>query len=245
MGTGDRVDLVDHRLGLGLGDCRMCGRRVARHSDARAAADRPRRWFQGNQQSAPFVVAVFAYALAGAAATQISGFHPAIGAVIAGLFFPAGLANKASQRALATVADVLIPAFFVSSALSVPLETLADLFRWSGLLCLGTLSIAAFGSKVAVGLAGKLAGCSAGRLPPPAQARHRAELPRHHRTRHCVGRSPSPLDRSLCVCDVGCACHRDHRGDGSALPRGQQPRARSYVTRGRWAYGACGVTRNG
>jgi Kef-type K+ transport system membrane component KefB len=110
------------------------------------------RWFQGNQQSAPFVVAIFAYALTGAAATQISGFHPAIGAVIAGLFFPAGLANEASHRALATVADVLIPAFFVSSALSVPLETLADLFRWSGLLCLVTLTIAAFGSKVAVGL---------------------------------------------------------------------------------------------
>jgi Kef-type K+ transport system membrane component KefB len=109
------------------------------------------RWFQGNQQSAPLVVAIFAYALIGAAATQISGFHPAIGAVIAGLFFPAGLANEASHRALATVADVLIPAFFVSSALSVPLETLADLFRWSGLLCLVTLTIAAFGSKVAVG----------------------------------------------------------------------------------------------
>jgi Kef-type K+ transport system membrane component KefB len=111
-----------------------------------------RRCFQENHQSAPFVVAMFAYALTGAAATQISGFHPAIGAVIAGLFFPAGLANEASQRALATVADVLIPAFFVSSALSVPLETLADLFRWSGLLCLVTLTIAAFGSKVAVGL---------------------------------------------------------------------------------------------
>jgi Kef-type K+ transport system membrane component KefB len=110
------------------------------------------RWFQGNQQNAPFVVAVFAYAITGAAATQICGFHPAIGAVIAGLFFPAGLANKASQRALATVADVLIPAFFVSSALSVPLETLADLFRWSGLLCLLTLTIAAFGSKITVGL---------------------------------------------------------------------------------------------
>jgi Kef-type K+ transport system membrane component KefB len=117
------------------------------------------RWFQGNQQSAPFVLAIFAYALTGAAATQISGFHPAIGAVIAGLFFPAGLANEASRRALATVADVLIPAFFVSSALSVPLETLADLFRWSGLLCLLTLTIAAFGSKVAVGLlAGRMQG---------------------------------------------------------------------------------------
>ncbi len=111
-----------------------------------------RRWFQDSQQGAPFVLAMFAYALTGAVATQICGFHPAIGAVIAGLCFPAGLANKASQHALSTVADVLIPAFFVSCALSVPLETLGDLFRWSGLACLVTLSIAAFVSKVAVGL---------------------------------------------------------------------------------------------
>jgi Kef-type K+ transport system membrane component KefB len=104
-----------------------------------------------HSQGAPFVVAVFAYALVGAAATQVFGLHPAIGAVIAGLFFPAGLANEASQRALAAVADMLIPAFFVSSALSVPLQTLADLCRWSGLLCLLTLTIAAFGSKIAVG----------------------------------------------------------------------------------------------
>jgi Kef-type K+ transport system membrane component KefB len=110
------------------------------------------RWFQGSQQGAPFVVAMLAYALVGGAGTQVLGVHPAIGAVIAGLFFPAGLANEASQRALATVADVLVPAFFVSSALSVPLQVLADLCRWSGLLCLLTLIIAAFGSKIAVGL---------------------------------------------------------------------------------------------
>jgi Kef-type K+ transport system membrane component KefB len=58
----------------------------------------------------------------------------------------------ASQRAIATVAEMLIPAFFVSSALSVPLQVLGDLFRWSGLLCLLILIIAAFGSKIAVGL---------------------------------------------------------------------------------------------
>jgi Kef-type K+ transport system membrane component KefB len=95
--------------------------------------------------------------LVGGVATQVLGVHPAIGAVIAGLFFPAGLANEASQRALAAVADILIPAFFVWSALSVPLQTLADLCSWSGLLCLLTLAIAAFGSKIAVGLlAGKM-----------------------------------------------------------------------------------------
>jgi Kef-type K+ transport system membrane component KefB len=110
------------------------------------------RWFKGSQQGAPLVVAMFAYALVGAAATQVFGLHPAIGAVIAGLFFPAGLTNEASHRALATVADMLIPAFFVSSALSVPLQTMSDLLRWSGLLCLLTLTIAAFGSKIAVGL---------------------------------------------------------------------------------------------
>ena len=111
-----------------------------------------RRLFEHSQQGAPFVVAIFAYVLVGAAATQVFGLHPALGAVIAGLFFPAGLANQASERALAAVADMLIPAFFVSSALSVPLQTLGDLFRGSGLLCLLTLTIAAFGSKLAVGL---------------------------------------------------------------------------------------------
>jgi Kef-type K+ transport system membrane component KefB len=116
-----------------------------------------RRVFQTSQQSAPFVVAMLAYALVGGAATQVLGIHPAIGAVIAGLFFPAGLANEASQKALATVADILIPAFFVSAALSVPLQTLADLCQMSGLLCLLTLTAAAFGSKIAVGiLAGKM-----------------------------------------------------------------------------------------
>src|ERR1700730_2697031 len=110
------------------------------------------RWAQHSQQGAQFVVAMFAYVLVGAAATQMFGLHPALGAVIAGLFFPAGLANATSQRALAAVADMLIPAFFVSSALSVPLGVLADLCRWSGLACLLTLIVAASGSKIAVGL---------------------------------------------------------------------------------------------
>ena len=111
------------------------------------------RLFRDSHQGAPFVVAVFAYVLAGAAATQVFGLHPALGAVLAGLFFPAGLANEASQRALGAVADILIPAFFVSSALSVPLQVLADLFRWGSLVCLLVLTMAAFGSKLAVGLA--------------------------------------------------------------------------------------------
>jgi Kef-type K+ transport system membrane component KefB len=110
------------------------------------------RLFRDSHQGAPFVVATFAYVLVGAAATQMFGLHPALGAVLAGLFFPAGLANEASQRAMAAVADMLIPAFFVSSALSVPLQVLADLFRWGSLVCLLVLTVAAFGSKLAVGL---------------------------------------------------------------------------------------------
>ena len=110
------------------------------------------RLFRDSHQGAPFVVAMFAYVLVGAAATQAFGLHAALGAVLAGLFFPAGLANEASQRALAAVADMLIPAFFVSSALSVPLQVLADLFRWGSLVCLLVLTVAAFGSKLAVGL---------------------------------------------------------------------------------------------
>ena len=117
------------------------------------------RLFRGSHQGAPFVVAMFAYVLVGAAATQVFGLHPALGAVLAGLFFPAGLANEASQRAIAAVADMLIPAFFVSSALSVPLQVLADLFRWGSLVCLLVLTVAAFGSKLAVGLvAGRMQG---------------------------------------------------------------------------------------
>jgi Kef-type K+ transport system membrane component KefB len=111
-----------------------------------------KRLFRDSHQGAPFVVAMFAYVLVGAAATQVFGLHPALGAVLAGLFFPAGLANEASQRAMAAVADMLIPAFFVSSALSVPLQVLADLFRWGSLVCLLVLTMAAFGSKLAVGL---------------------------------------------------------------------------------------------
>jgi Kef-type K+ transport system membrane component KefB len=110
------------------------------------------RLFRDSHQGAPFVVAMFAYVLVGAAATQVFGLHPALGAVLAGLFFPAGLANEASQRAMAAVADMLIPAFFVASALSVPLQVLADLFRWGSLVCLLVLTVAAFGSKLAVGL---------------------------------------------------------------------------------------------
>jgi Kef-type K+ transport system membrane component KefB len=110
------------------------------------------RLFRDSHQGAPFVLATFAYVLVGAAATQVFGLHPALGAVLAGLFFPAGLANEASQRALSAVADMLIPAFFVSSALSVPLQVLADLFRWGSLVCLLVLTMAAFGSKLAVGL---------------------------------------------------------------------------------------------
>jgi Kef-type K+ transport system membrane component KefB len=110
------------------------------------------RLFRDSHQGAPFVVAMFAYVLVGAAATQVFGLHPALGAVLAGLFFPAGLANEASQRAIAAVADMLIPAFFVASALSVPLQVLADLFRWGSLVCLLVLTVAAFGSKLAVGL---------------------------------------------------------------------------------------------
>jgi Kef-type K+ transport system membrane component KefB len=115
------------------------------------------RLYRNSHQGAPFVVAMFAYVLVGAAATQVFGLHAALGAVLAGLFFPTGLANEASQRAVGAVADMLIPAFFVSSALSVPLQVLADLFRWGSLVCLLVLTIAAFGSKLVVGLvAGKM-----------------------------------------------------------------------------------------
>jgi len=92
--------------------------------------------------------------------------------VIAGLFFPAGLANEASQRALATVADVLIPAFFVSSACLCRWKLFADLFRWSGLLCLVTSPSPPSAQRSRSD--SWPAGCSAGRLPPQLNL-HRAD----------------------------------------------------------------------
>jgi len=111
-----------------------------------------RRVFNDSMQGAPFVVMVFAYVLVGSSATQVFGLHSALGAVIAGLFFPAGVASEASHKALAAVSDMLIPAFFVSSALTVPLSVLGQIARWTGLECLLALTAAAFGSKLAVGL---------------------------------------------------------------------------------------------
>src|SRR3984957_18802737 len=52
------------------------------------------RWLQGSQHTASFVVVILAYVLIGGAGTQVLGVHPAIGAVIAGLFFPAGAASE-------------------------------------------------------------------------------------------------------------------------------------------------------
>ncbi len=115
-----------------------------------------RRFFLNAEHSASLVVVMFGYALLGSAGTQMLGLHPAVGAVIAGLSFPPGVANHVSQQAVSTIADVLIPAFFVSSVLSVPLH-LSDLLSRKSLVCLAVLTVAAFGSKLAVGLlAGKM-----------------------------------------------------------------------------------------
>lgn len=101
----------------------------------------------------PLVVMMVVAALTGAAATQLLGFHPAIGAVLAGFCFPAALADVSSQQTFATVVDVLLPAFFVSAAMSVPLQALADQASWGGLVSLLVLTVAAFGSKLASGFA--------------------------------------------------------------------------------------------
>lgn len=113
------------------------------------------------QQNTARAITMFAYALTGAAGTQLLGLHPALGAVIAGYFFPAALTSPDAKHVLATVIDMLIPAFFVVTALSIPLQTLRDQFGWRGLLCLLTLSFAAFVSKILAGYAcGRMAGFS-------------------------------------------------------------------------------------
>lgn len=101
----------------------------------------------------PLVVMMVVAALAGAAATQLLGFHPAIGAVIAGFCFPAALADVSSEQAFATAIDVLLPAFFVNAAMSVPLQALTDEASWAGLGAIAALTVAAFGSKLASGFA--------------------------------------------------------------------------------------------
>lgn len=91
-------------------------------------------------------------ALGGAAATQLLGFHPAIGAVIAGFTFPAALADASSGRGFNSIVNVLWPAFFVSIAMSVPLQALRELASWDGLACVAVLASVAVASKLAAGV---------------------------------------------------------------------------------------------
>lgn len=97
-------------------------------------------------------ITVVVSALTGAAGTQLLGFHPAIGAVIAGYFFPVDIAAALSRRTLAALFDVLLPAFFVSIAMSVPLQALRELASWPGLCCVIVLAVVALTSKLAAGL---------------------------------------------------------------------------------------------
>lgn len=105
------------------------------------------------EQNSPRAITMFACALTGAASTQILGLHPAVGAIIAGYCFPTTLTNDRAKHALETVIDLLIPAFFVAAALSIPLQTLRNQLGWQGLLCVLSLTIAAFASKLLAGYA--------------------------------------------------------------------------------------------
>jgi len=100
------------------------------------------------QQGSALAVMMAVSALVGASATQLLGFHPAIGAVIAGFSVPAALGEASSGRGFNSVVNVLWPAFFVSIAMSVPLQALHDLVSWGGLACVGVLWAVAFGSKL-------------------------------------------------------------------------------------------------
>lgn len=113
------------------------------------------------EQNSTRAITMFTCALTGAASTQILGLHPAVGAIIAGYFFPAALTNAGANHVLQTVIDLLIPAFFVASALSIPIQTLPDQLGRHGLLCLVSLTVAAFASKLLAGYAcGRIRGYS-------------------------------------------------------------------------------------
>jgi Kef-type K+ transport system membrane component KefB len=103
------------------------------------------------QQGSSLAVMMAVSALVGASATQLLGFHPAIGAVIAGFSFPAALGEASSGRGFNSVVNVLWPAFFVSIAMSVPVQAMHDLVSWRGLVCVGVLWIVAFVSKLGTG----------------------------------------------------------------------------------------------
>jgi Kef-type K+ transport system membrane component KefB len=103
------------------------------------------------QQGSSLAVMMAVSALVGASATQLLGFHPAIGAVIAGFSFPAALGEASSGRGFNSVVNVLWPAFFVSIAMSVPIQALHDLVSWRGLACVGVLWAVAFASKLGAG----------------------------------------------------------------------------------------------
>lgn len=103
------------------------------------------------QQGSSLAVMMAVSTLVGASATQLLGFHPAIGAVIAGFSFPAALGEATSGRGFNSVVNVLWPAFFVSIAMSVPLQALHDLVSWRGLACVGVLWAVAFASKLGAG----------------------------------------------------------------------------------------------
>lgn len=107
----------------------------------------------GLQHGSGLAVSMAASALVGASATQLLGFHPAIGAVIAGFSFPAALGEATAGRGFTAVVNVLWPAFFVSIAMSVPVQALRDVVSWSGLVCVGVLWLAAFASKLSAGFA--------------------------------------------------------------------------------------------
>lgn len=109
------------------------------------------RRFDPLNRGGPRVVMMVLATLAGAAATQFLGFDPAIGVIIAGFFFPDGSAEQGTQQTLAPVVEILLPAFFVISAISVPLQALRELASWPGFACVCALGMAAVLSKLGAG----------------------------------------------------------------------------------------------
>lgn len=97
------------------------------------------------------IVAMAVAALLGAAGTQVLGMHPAVGAIIAGFFFPAAAVGPLSQRTISAIVGVLLPAFFVSIAMSVPLQALRELISWDRVWCAVALAVAAVASKLSTG----------------------------------------------------------------------------------------------
>lgn len=178
-------------------------------------------------QGRPLVVMMVVAALTGAAATQLLGFHPAIGAVLAGFCFPAALADVSSQQTLGrrcAAAGLLRQRGDVGPAAGA---------RRPGELGWAGLAPGADGRRLRFQTGVRLR-VRAAASPAAAVLRRTgraAELSRGHRDRHRLGGLSGRVDQPVRVRRAVWVGTGHHRGDRTAVPSADSGPSRG--TRGR------------